>query len=302
MDVKTKKKIGHGAMGSVYLAEAGGKKCIVKIEKACPNFERGNRAYDRQVVFAEWLADQPIKNKFLTLKSHGWINNCKNRVPIPKWADAESRKRFEQKNNLSTCYYLIYTPVLSQTLGEALKGKSFREYAAIIKSMLRQIVPPIIYMNDHGYSHRDLHKGNIMRNKSWYIIDYGLVKNKRWPNNADDKHANNSDFIALAELAVHSPIKMAAWDENKFKPRSFISVVGAIKKTPAYAEIKKMIGKKHHDSMVELLCEVYHFDTFRKAFGAPKKMEIPPSRLCISDAKFKELLAPLLVKQALSAR
>ena len=71
-------------------------------------------------------------------------------------------------------------------------------------------------------------------------------------------------------------------------------VIKNIKKSDAYLEIKKMIKKiprNYKNNFIEIYCELFFLETFRKAFGEiPENMNIEKSKLCISKKIFEKIL------------
>lgn len=198
---------------------------------------------------------------------------------------------------MKQCYYLIYSPVLQYSLSTIEKKKNVIQ---LKRQCVMQILPVILQMHKDGYTHNDIHPGNIMFFKHWYLIDYGLIRHKSWKKNKQDireyKSHKSNDIMSLINLSIHSPIKHAGFVENKFKVPKFKTVMRSIKKSSCYPELKLMVKNiktKWKDDFIEKYCELYYFDIFRKAFGAPDTMILTPSKLCISEKMLKKMIALL---------
>lgn len=152
--IKIKKKIGEGVMGTVYLAKSNGNEYIYKIEKLDDHNEGTKSTYVRQIDFDENVASR-YPERFMTLKQYGVILDCDHKQKINKKAN--------KKNKENDCVYLLYKPLLDGTLGKFMdKNKSNKQYLSMIYSLVKSIQ----IMRKEGYSHRDLHDGNIMYKKT----------------------------------------------------------------------------------------------------------------------------------------
>jgi serine/threonine protein kinase len=295
MNIEQGEKIGEGLMGQVYIVKLNGNNCIMKVERADPNTDVGNNAYARQVKFNEYVATSKYKKHYLNLLSHGWYNNCKITIPVPKFVTGKKKTYLEKRNKFNQCYYLVYSPVLKYTLNEVLTNKTYSAYSKIIQTMVDQLLPVIIDMHKNGYNHNDLHPGNIMYNKHWYIIDYGSVKHKSQKTSEEDKREdkkyNGGDLILLIDMCIYSPIKVLGFEKGEFKTSSYKQVIDYIKKSSSYPLIKQKIKhvKGYSNEFLLYYCELYYFNIFRKALGAPDNMKIENSKLCISKLILRKI-------------
>jgi len=136
----------------------------------------------------------------------------------------------------------------------------------------------------------------MKKGNTWYIIDYGLMKHKKFPKNFDDRSRNDffTDALALLDETHLSHIGWLGFEKQKFKPNSFKHVVKIIKKSDVYPEIEKKlpkgISKDFKEYFIERICGLEYFDVFRKAFGAPDKMKIDPSISLIPMKKFYKII------------
>lgn len=277
MDIQIIKKLGQGAEGTVYLAKVKNKKYIYKIEKL--NFE-AKIAYDRQIEFNDTIAKK-YPNKFMTLKSHGIIEDCDHIQPIPEWANAANKKFWEQKNEEKSCSYLMYSPILTGTL-DSIHSKLLKNKKLYLDAY-KQLVESVNIMRKNGYEHRDLHSKNIMykKNKSkyeWYIIDYGLINNKKYEQIKHDKNIkkwNPGDLLMLIDWFLNNPIGYVMF-KNKIKYPPIKKYINKIKTfTEEYKEIKKYIPKTTNKNAINFaipsITIILFYDLHMVALGMTDK-------------------------------
>jgi len=297
MNIKTIEELGCGIMGVIYSVKFNDKPYTLKLEKADPSEDYGNNSYARQIKFNDFVVKSKFKKHFLALKSDGWIYDCGLILPIPKRANVKKIKYHTNKNKYTTCYYLIYAPPLRKTLSEILAPLPYKSQCDVINDCMLQLLPVIAELHNCGYSHNDLHTGNIMYDKHWYVTDYGLVKHNSWKANTDDAHENikstYSDLYSLLMMCIYAPIMKMCFEKNVFKPNTFNDCIKNIKNSKDYHRIKKKLKDTPSniiDDLIGIYCELYYFDTFREAFGAPKGIVIPESKLLISGKLFKQFI------------
>ncbi len=213
MNVKVNKKIGCGAYGSIYKTTIDGETAITKLEEYDGDLSFKSQ-YMRQIEFAELANKYP--NNFLTLISSGIIENYCG--PIKKTVKRnkpnKNKKRNKEcsdiktiimtkKNDKKYCV-LSYKPVLNYTLDDVFYDLNQKEYY----NMLRSIIITIDIMRNAGYKHNDIHLNNIMSNGSkWYLIDYGLISNDKYPkNNYDKEAATKTDILSLLWCTIEDNV------------------------------------------------------------------------------------------------
>ena len=109
----------------------------------------------------------------------------------------------------------------------------------------------------------------------------------------ENKKSNNNDLLSLIDISIYSPIKVLGFEKGKFIHKPYKQIVNSIKKSTAWLDIKEKIinvPNKHKDDISLYYCELYYFDIFKKAFGAPDSMKIEKSRMCISEKLFTEII------------
>lgn len=288
MDIKIIKQIGQGLVGTVYLINYGSTsntkgqpqkkdtKAIYKIEKI---IDLDN--YNRQIDFDETVAKK-YPGAFLNLEQYGIINNCTHIQEIPNdITDKKLKNKLIKKNESTRCCFLIYTPVLDGTL-ENIKTSLTKKQR---NDMVYQIVYKINIMQKLGYMHRDIHSKNIMYKKlgntiTWYIIDYGLIYNKKYNLTSEDKDVNAdfiSDIISFVFTLVDNKLLNYIYDNNlKILPtKQFMKKIAA---SPKYDEILKMVplsvqkdktkqGKRYFNVFVTIIAIVNHYELYMKVLG-----------------------------------
>lgn len=145
-DYKILKELGHGMFGSVYLAEKGGKKYALKIEKISDDKVDLRKSLWREIDFYEKFS-RFFPNYFSQLIEYGILDRCKFK---PKIINKISLQNLESKY----CSIKIYS-LIDKTL-DKLKLRQNEYYSILI-----QLLYAIYLMNKAGYVHGDLHKGNI---------------------------------------------------------------------------------------------------------------------------------------------
>jgi adenylate kinase family enzyme len=195
-NLKFEKEIGSGANGTTYLvSNKNNEELILKIERTdvYNESEQLSSEYYRQVEFDENIAKK-YPNNFMILEKHGIIDNCDYIHPrieeFKKDMEPDRIKRFDRKNSQPTCYYLLYSPYLDGEL-KTVRTKIMEDKNLFV-DFLYQIIYSINILKKSGYSQNDLNERNIMYKKSgnsykWYIIDYGHIYHKKYPESEKDK-------------------------------------------------------------------------------------------------------------------
>jgi hypothetical protein len=293
MDIKIIKKLGSGVNGTVYLAESNREKYIYKIEKYEPEASdvKFIHCYDRQVDFDKKVA-QKYPNKFMSLKSHGIIEHCNHKQPIPNWAKGKFRKELVAKNKFPSCYFLLYQPILKYTFADV-RDKIHANDQLYFKVMY-QVIEQVNIIKMAGFRHADIHSGNIMSDgTNFRIIDYGQITHKNYPKNKEDKEFDKimlpSDLVlVLLNLAIINPIYDYIF-KNKLQLPKFETF---LKRINNYSEVRplnkylqKNLTKEDRRELLAFLVTIFHYDIYKicLGFGDKKyekyKIELSPVRL-----------------------
>jgi len=270
------KKIGEGWAGAVYKCKVGNIFGIYKIEKN-DDFNNGYKSsYIRQIDFSNNLGNN-YPDRFLTLEQSGIVFNCNYTSLIPENMPKYLQQEKIKSNKIKTCSFLIYTPILDGTLYDIINKLTLTEY----KYMVNYIFDSIEIMHNNGYYHRDIHVDNIMYKKEngkykWYIIDYGLIYHKKYPNNNTDKLAEKKYWANDKIAFIHSILKRPIFDliekENMWGDiKNFDDRVKYIKQSRQYDDIKKYIPigltPKEIDEIIIIITIILHNNIYIESLG-----------------------------------
>lgn len=200
------KKLGSGVYGTIYLVKKGKKEYALKIEKILEkeiNKDLISPVW-REIDFAQKLGDL-YPDFFMKLYEYDIIDECNHKQKLPNYISKFKeghQKSLSERNNSTFCSRKIYS-LIDTTLDNVLKKIKDQNQ---IYSIIIQICYIIYLMNKHGYTHNDVHYGNIgiIYTKKKYInifdhniptygyqlqiIDYGYVLH------------NNFEFIERIEM------------------------------------------------------------------------------------------------------
>ena len=110
----------------------------------------------------------------------------------------DRKKRFIRKNSQLDCYFLLYSPILDGSYKNV--RKIVENDKLLFMIFINQIITGINIMKYKGYYQNDFSSENIMYKLNdttdtidatntmhqWYIIDYGLVTNNKFPESQQD--------------------------------------------------------------------------------------------------------------------
>jgi serine/threonine protein kinase len=267
------KKLGQGAFGVVYKAKVNGVECVQKMEKYDGDLTTRS-AFVRQQIFDQDIASKH-PDRFLTLVFAGVKSQCDEKLDIPPEMKDWSREvaDIKERNKWDKCAYLAYKPVLKKTLDQCISNMTMAE----IKKSMRWVLESVKIMHAKGYTHGDIHANNIMTSdeKTWYLIDYGIINHKKflvrkdkWPTpNKDD------DLIAVLQSYFHSP--MWKYFHEKKAEFDFDKLTKNVIKHPRFPLIKAMVNKKLDKStwteQVIFITLVFFPDAIADIFKLPKE-------------------------------
>jgi serine/threonine protein kinase len=191
-DYKIIKKLGSGQFGTTYLVEKDGKKYAMKMEKIYKKDIKKSFKSEvwREIDFASKLGKK-YPNQFTRLYEYDIIDNCKHTQKY----DEKFLQKFIDRTKSKFCSRKIYS-LVDTTLDKYIdKVDSKNKFYSIIA----QICYIIYLMNKNGYTHNDLHIGNIgiVYTDEEYVeifgksiktygilvkaIDYGAVLHYKYP-------------------------------------------------------------------------------------------------------------------------
>mgnify|MGYP000417384505 CR=1 FL=1 len=212
-NIRIIKKIGYGYFGTVYLVKDDkNHRYALKIEQVSPDFlVKSLRSFVwRENEFSKKM-NKLYPNHFLKLHAHLIDNDCEhnqlteNNIDLNhKSNDPKFDKLRKHLSTLKSCSVKLWS-IIDLTLHDILKKwKTFK--IKTFNNIMIQLVYVIHLMNKHGYSHNDLHVGNIGLTKTnnkfinisgtkiktygYYVcvIDYGLILHKKYNLTSDEKN------------------------------------------------------------------------------------------------------------------
>ena len=192
------KILGRGMIGTIYLVEKNNKRYALKIEKRLLNDIKNhkNSPVWNDIEFSKKMGNK-YPDQFLKLYAYDWIKDCKhvqkfNKTDL-KFIPEKYKKQILKIQTSEYCSRRIYS--LIDTTYEKIRTNLSKEEGL---SALAQSTYATYLMHKNGYVHRDLHVGNIgivetkkkhikilnknipTYNKIYKIIDYGMVRHKRY--------------------------------------------------------------------------------------------------------------------------
>ncbi len=169
------KELGHGMVGTTYLAKLGNKKYALKIEKISEKNLKPNTKFSewREIEFSEKFGNSH-PDQFIKLIKYDVVDNCEHKQVYSgdlKYLPENVSKYLIEKNNSKYCIRKVYSLVdcdLSKIIDQLDKKQ--------IYSLIVQNAYIIYLLKSNGYSHNDLHSQNIgvIKTKKKYINILGL--------------------------------------------------------------------------------------------------------------------------------
>ena len=184
--VKTTKILGIGMFGTTYLAQLGNKKYALKIQHILPK----DRIKDfknelwRELDLYEYINGMKKDDQSFFTRLHGFeiFNNCKHIQMRPFKVDFNDpknkfAKKIKELDESDWCVKYLLDLQGNMQLGKFLLKS--RIPLKLLYSICLQICKITDLLYEGGYSHNDLHPGNIMINKT--DKKYFTLKGKRIP-------------------------------------------------------------------------------------------------------------------------
>jgi serine/threonine protein kinase len=208
-DYEIIKKIETGGMGSVYLVKKDKKEYALKIEKILESEVKKDLSSPiwREIDFATNFANL-YPDQFMQLYDHDIINDCNHHQ---EYTGNKKEKKEYMENRIKSkyCSRKIYSLIDIELRKLIPKLKNQNE----IYSIIIQISYAIYLMNKHGYTHNDLHTGNIgiiYTNKKYLkifdediptygyqvnVIDYGMILHSHFKLKDKDMYGYNENIL-----------------------------------------------------------------------------------------------------------
>lgn len=202
------KELGKGYNGISYLVKKDNKKYVIKRQKLLLKEVKPNFKYSfwREIDFNKFVNKLPKFQQSFFMKMYDYkINKC-NYQHKPKYIDPSIKKDLLKRNKSKYCLDMILEYKGNTIFGLIEKGISLKErYCMII-----QILYALNILRKNKYMHQDIHQGNITYQKEnnpikiygkilpckyqYSLIDYGLVRHKKYNKTQKDKKNYNKLF------------------------------------------------------------------------------------------------------------
>ena len=268
--IKLNKKLGEGVNGTVYLCKYKSRNMIYKIEKY-NNDKSTKSSFIRELEFSKFA--KLHKNRFLTLKYHNIIKDCKHKQKLPKgfeYFEDKFKIRILNKQKYKYCSILVYEPVLKYTLTKIRDKLTNNQLLYAFNYLLKSI--DLLQKNKYVYN--DLHGYNIMTNSTlskWYFIDYGAIYKKGWTKNFSDKQSKfNNDYETLIWTFIENPFIDYLYNKGLFKNFNHKKYILSLKNSSKFNEIKKLAPrnskhKKNWNNWYELIIAISYYNIYCQA-------------------------------------
>ena len=212
------KELGHGMIGTVFLAKYKKKKYALKIEHILEEDRKQSSSSQiwREIFFSTKFANK-YPEQFIKLYSYDIIDNCTHLQEYPinvKMIPLEKiRDRIYNISKSNLCIRKVYE-LIDGDLNNVIDLLSQKQ----LYSFILQCSYIILLLQKNGYSHGDIYSGNIgyiktkkefvkILNKNiptygyiFKLIDYGFVTNKTNKLSNENKEMYEKDFIDEGNL------------------------------------------------------------------------------------------------------
>lgn len=248
--------------------------------------------YYRQIKFNEDIAIHH-PDKFMVLKSHGIIIDCEYKHPkdeeFKKKMKGDRLRRYLRKNSQPNCYFLLYHPYLDGSYRDA--RDELNKNPRLILDFMYQIIDSINIMRKKGYSQNDYGPDNLMYKKKnnkyqWYIIDYGNLCNKSFPESYLDRDIKIRPHYCLdlyqfimtvANLEIRNMINYFKQHNYERNYPSFKQFIENVKNEPEYKIISSQIPKSIKNEnllngFINLYMRMLYPKIYMKSNNVPKEV------------------------------
>jgi serine/threonine protein kinase len=139
----------------------------------------------------------------------------------------------------------LYTPVLKDVYWDFAK-KVFKSKRLYLR-MAHDIISAINIMHKAGYTHNDIHGGNIMSDgKRFYLIDYGRISHKKYRAGEIEREVKRYDLKDINMVLWNCLVRNKPWmylEDNKLP---LIDAKKYMRRIEKYAEYKKIYADLHY--------------------------------------------------------
>jgi hypothetical protein len=281
-DIKVGKELGHGMIGTTYLAtDKKGNKYALKIEHILQKDIKYSLKSPiwRELEFANNMGKK-YPDQFMVIYDHKIISACNHKQVYsydPKIFNKEDKKMFSDLAKSKYCIKRLYPykGISLQKLVSKLTNQQFY-------SMIIQLIYIIYLMQKHGYVHGDFHSGNVAALKTtkktinilgykvptygyiYSVIDYGFIRHKKYTLDKKEKIVFKdpyyNELVYLTDYFVHSKF----WDyiqKNKIKLNPYKKDLELFNKS----DVKKILEKLTPNPNLQFfLCSVLFPEIYQK--------------------------------------
>jgi hypothetical protein len=292
------KELGHGMIGTVFLAKYKNKKYALKIEHILEEDRKQSSSSQiwREIFFSTKFANK-YPDQFIKLYSYDIIDNCTHLQEYPMNVEMIENKilrdRIYNISKSNLCIRKVYS-LIDDVFYNILYSLSKEQ----LYSFILQFSYIILLLQKNGYVHSDLHGGNIgyIKTKKKFVkilntniptygyifkfIDYGFVMNKKNKLSNINREFYKVEFNNEGSLAS---ILSFLYDDSYFK---FYLTHNKIK----YNEEELYLNflKTEESYTLSHLCE----DEYKR-FLIYKILFIEKYQKSVLKKKFKKVIQPL---------
>ena len=225
--IKIIKKLGAGMLGTTYLVENNNKKYAMKVQHILEEETTKNYKYElwREFDLYKYIDKLSKEDQVFFTKLYGYTiySDCNHKQIRPYQVDMknpkdEFAKRLKKLDESEWCIKMLLEYKGDINLAHFLTKYRSKITKELAISLCLQICKIILILYDGGYSHGDLHPGNIMITKTdkkyfnimgkkvptfGYIlsaIDYGMVMHRKFKNKTDKQFLNNRKQWCFTEM------------------------------------------------------------------------------------------------------
>lgn len=224
-NVKITKKLGAGMLGTAYLGEYAGKQYVIKIQHILEKEKIKDYKNElwRELDLYKYITklDKEDKTFFTNLYDYKIYDKCTHIQERPFKIDLNDKKnefaqRLKKLDESEWCVKYLLDYKGKTTLHTFLQKSKLTHKQ--IYSLMIQVCKIILILYDGGYSHNDLHPGNIMINetsKKYFnfmdkkipfngyqltAIDYGEVLHKKFGKNQRKRFLEDREKYMFDEI------------------------------------------------------------------------------------------------------
>lgn len=281
------RELGRGMVGTTYLVKLNSNNYALKIEKIPEShaLDKFNTKYAewREIEFSEKFGNR-YPEQFIKLYAYDVINDCDfDNGTDPSHLPEEVQKRLSDKFNSTYCIRKLYS-LVDTDLSKIIKTLNRKQ----IYSLVIQRTHIIWLLSTAGYSHNDLHMGNIgviytkkkciniLNNKIsiptygniFVALDFGNLTNSSWELSSYEKKFKSGDVLRIITSLINYKNKFMRNDKPSNKIFSFKNlsndVVKKIKKTKEWIDMNGGLKKSNDSDYKIVLFQVLYPKIFQE--------------------------------------